>query len=114
MRTFSWLLFVAAACGGAEPENGDPVAYGGAFQCPIAYCGANSATIDHYNFHELNLDGIENDEHFRILGMSSGSEFYDLEVTKSRIFGHDRFRGLLYGPALKDAVIYLEHDSKPQ
>ena len=109
MRTFSWLLFVAAACGGVEPENGDPIAYGGVFQCPPAYCGANSATIDHYGFHELNLDGIANREGFRVIAMSSGPDFYRLEVTKGRISGHYPKRAALSGQALVGARIYLEH-----
>ena len=120
MRTFSCLLLVAA-CGSGEPEvAGNAVAFGGTMtSCPPAYCGSNSATIDHYNFHELNLDGARNAEGFRVLGMSSGSEFYKLDVVDSRIIGRGGRTvcctpNIISGYALKDAVIYLEHTSHTQ
>lgn len=102
-------LFLVAACGGVgEPDiEGKPL--GGSFQCPPAYCGSNSAVIDHYGFHELNLDGIANHEGFRVLGMSSGPDFYRLEVVKGRISGHYPKRAALSGQALVGARIYLEH-----
>lgn len=106
---------MVAACGSTELDvDNDATVFGGAFNCPMAYCGSNSATIDHYGFHELNLDGISNDEGFQILGMSLNGEFLDLEVRKSRILASDRFRTRVTGPALKGAVIYLGHKSGAQ
>jgi hypothetical protein len=104
VRNFSLVLLVAA-CGGVEsPVEVEPVE----FRCPIAYCGSNSATIDHYGFHDLNLDGIANKQGFRILGASLGNDFYDLLVTNSRI-GLIGPAGKWNGSALLGTRIYLEH-----
>jgi ADYC domain len=108
VRIFPFVLLVAA-CGGVEATESEVAALG----CPVSYCGSNSPTIDHYGFHELNLDGIANQQGFRILGTSIGSDFFDLRVTGGRIVAAGP-SGKLSGVAVLGARIYLEHKSGKQ
>lgn len=101
-------MCLVAACGGVEAPEPDV-----AYACPIAYCGSNSPTIDHYGFHELNLDGIANKEGFRILGASAGTDFADLAVTGGRIVLSAPNRRVV-GSALVGARIYIAHSSGTQ
>jgi hypothetical protein len=102
---------LVAACGGVEAPEPEPEI--AAINCPIAYCGSNSPTIDHYGFHELNLDGLANDQGFRILGASIGGEFADLLVIGGRIIVHAP-SGKFSRAALLDARIYIEYKSDKQ
>jgi hypothetical protein len=103
VRIYPWVL-LAAACGNVESEP-SPVTVE---RCSYAVCGSNSGVIDHYAFHELNLDGIPNREGFSILGMSQGATFYDLRVYKDRIEARGT-TAVLTGQALLGARIYLAH-----
>jgi hypothetical protein len=102
-------LIGVAACDGVESEPA-PVTVE---RCSYSYCGTNSGVIDHYAFHELNLDGIPNREGFSILGMSQGSDFYDLSVYRDRISARGTTK-VLTGRDLLGARIYLEHKSGMQ
>lgn len=107
MRALPFVLLIAACT--ADDPAAEPVFAG----CPAAYCGSNSPTIDHYGFHELDVQGQPNSAGLRILGTSVGNEFYGLRVTDGRITAVGP-TGRIGGSALIGARIYVEHTTGSQ
>ncbi len=75
-------------------------------------CGSNSPEIDHYGFHELNLEGVKNQQHFAIESRNGEAQIYKdgepylLKVLDSRIYGFSA-KGELSGQALVGAEIHV-------
>jgi hypothetical protein len=82
-----------------------------AFKCSTLICGANSPVIDHYGFHDLNLDHVPNAAGFVVLGVTHDNVFYDLDVRRGALqaIGPDV---AIAGGALAGATIWLERDGK--
>lgn len=68
------VAFVGLAGCATEPDVAP------ASKCSTLICGANSPVIDHYDFHELNLDHAPNAAGFAVLGVTREGVFYDLNV----------------------------------
>ena len=54
-------------------------------KCPSNVCGMNSAVLDDGYFHELNLDGLKNDEGYSLISARKNSASYRLGVSNGRI-----------------------------
>ena len=106
--SISLSVVMLAACAG-EPEAPEIVE-----RCSYTVCGANSPVIDHYSFHDLNLDYLVNAQGFSLLGVSKGSEVYDLDVVDDRILAHSPTQPTLTGRDLEGAIIWVQHVSQAQ
>jgi hypothetical protein len=54
-------------------------------KCPSNICGMNSAVLDDGFFHELNLDGLMNDEGYSISYVRKNGAYYQLAVVNGKI-----------------------------
>jgi hypothetical protein len=59
-------------------------------ECDVTRCGTNSPVIDTLNFHELNVDGLENAQHLRLLGLMQGGVAYRPRVVHGKLSGINR------------------------
>jgi hypothetical protein len=71
---------------GPQPEVGGVVQELG--KCPDWGCGTNSPIIDSQGFHELDLDGVANDEGFVYERFVKGGNEYRLDITDGIIRGY--------------------------
>lgn len=69
-------------------------------------CGMNSPNVDSFGFHELNKQGIANDEGFRITRFEKGGVDYALNVYKGRLSGKNA-TGTIRDNALVGARIWI-------
>ncbi len=82
-------------------------------------CSSNSPEIDHYGFHELNLNGMPNTSNVAITSIGGVSQIvrngisYDLAVKESRILGMKKGQVALSGQALVGAEIRLVLGGQP-
>lgn len=108
MRRTSFLMFLvlASSCAVGPPELAD---IGQSLDGMPTGGGTNSPTIDDHTFHELNLAGLENFEHFKILGFTGAdNRSYSLKVSNGRLSG---VSGALtiQGPGLVGATIDVSY-----
>ena len=82
--------------------------------CASAWvCGSNSPEVDHYGFHELNLQGLPNTAGIRISSsggaaqLTKGIKVYTLHVKEAKIVGLIDGRVALSGVGLVGAEIHL-------
>jgi hypothetical protein len=54
-------------------------------KCDPLLCGMNAAELTNGFFHELNLDGLENDEGYSLVGVSKNGVSYRLSVLQGKI-----------------------------
>jgi ADYC domain len=112
------VLFSASSllggCGVQESAVESTVEIG---QCDTDWvCGSNSPEIDHYGFHELNLEGSPNLERFQIVGSNGLAQIwksgraYTLKVIGSKIYGYYGGRVALYDANLVGAEIRILRD----
>lgn len=53
-------------------------------KCPPHICGMNAADLSDGFFHELNLDGLANDEGYSLVNVTHDGNRYDLDVVNGR------------------------------
>jgi ADYC domain len=81
-------------------------------------CGSNSPEVDHYGFHELNLEGLANSAGIRIDSskggalITKGAKSYFLRVKEAKIFGTLNGQIVLSGLGLVGAEIHLYTGTK--
>ena len=81
--------------------------------CPKWECGSNSPVVNGLGFHDLNLAGLMNNEGFSVIGMTKGSNSYQLDVDRGRIRGLSSSGAVMIaGAALQDAQIRIRHGAK--
>jgi len=75
--------------------------------CGYNYCGTNSPEINHYGFHELNLDHAWNAQRVRLLGASIQNTFYDVDVRDSALSLIDAYGSRITGSKLVGATLWI-------
>ena len=72
--TSSTIVVLALSACVAEPD--ESTTEHGITGCPKWGCGENSPVMGPYGFHELNVDGLANAEHVRIINFQIGAKIY--------------------------------------
>jgi hypothetical protein len=108
------ILSAGSLLGGCEVQETTMMSAIGGDQCyPSWTCGSNSPEIDHYGFHELNLEGAPNGEKVQIISSNRQAQIwksgraYALKVIGSKIYGYAKDRPALYGANLVGAEIRM-------
>jgi hypothetical protein len=78
-------------------------------ECDVTRCGTNSPVIDSVGFHELNVDGLENAQHLRLVGLEHHGVMYRTRVSHGRLSGFNSAAAppVIAGPALTGAQLVV-------
>ena len=79
-------IIVLSACVSEEPEVTSTASQGLRGKCSSEFCGMNSAVLDDGFFHELNLDGLTNQEGYSILSLIKNGSTYKLDLVNGRFY----------------------------
>lgn len=81
--------------------------------CPDWGCGQNSPVMGPYEFHELNVAGLKNDQGITILSFQQGNTLYRAQVEGAKLVAYplDPALAKLDGPNLKGGWFNLQTNS---
>jgi len=107
---FMFLVGLGALTGcGIEPLS-TAVSAATVDECDVTRCGTNSPVIDSVGFHELNVDGLENAQHLRLVGLEQGGVMYRVRVSHGRLSGLNSaaMPPVIAGPGLTGAQLVVK------
>jgi hypothetical protein len=90
-------LLVAGCVG--DSTDAEPEVIAKLSDCPDWMCGTNSPVIDGLDFHELDLDGVQDSQGYALGVMAQGGSTYRVNVSNGQIYG-TKLGGLTSDPAV--------------